>query len=236
MPFATAPFMGKIRPVEPTKQWAKIRFTGDKFLINEALSKDFEKFKIEYEKFCRNRLKKIIENGINDLKHKKIKVILDYTDGKKTFPKEVKMSVVEYLKVLNFSPKIRFEMGNYEKEWGINQINPKEKNFVLFFNQNLIKYDSGQHIKHVVAHELAHVFIRNHGEEFHKVLTQLDSKKKQSEYFFSKGISHLFQDKMQSVDSKAVLIGLVLIVFGIIIYWLYNFILNFFNLSSQPNF
>ena len=232
----TAPYMGKIRDVVETKQWTDLNFKNGKFLINSSLAKDFNKFVLSYEKYCKSALAKIIQGSINQLKNKRVKVSLEYQQGNKKFFKEVKISISEYLKAIGFQPKIKFEIGKYEKEWGINQINPKQKNFVLFFNQNLIKYDSGRHIQHVVAHELAHVFIRNHGPEFHKILAQLDPYKNQSENFFKNDINKVFQvaNKNNSQLFKTILMVIILLAVGFLLYqFAINLIDNVFNNNTS---
>jgi predicted metal-dependent hydrolase len=221
----TAPYMGKIRDVIERRQWTDIKFESDRFFISPKLAKNFNLFVKKYDEYCISQLAKIIQSGIDSLKNKKVKVKLEYLRGNEKFLKEVRMSIMEYLKEIGFSQKIKFEIGHYEKEWGINQINPKQKNFVLFFNQNLIKYDSGQHIKHVVAHELAHIFVRNHGPEFHSVLAQLDPNKHQSENFFSKGIAKVFQNPVKA-NSGLLFYVLILAIITLLGFWLYNQIID----------
>ncbi len=236
MPFATAPFKGKIREVEVRRQWASLSFDGNKFWVKPEISKNFSKFQREYEKFCIRELKKIIRSGIASLRDKRVSVSLNYTDGKKTFAKQVKFSVNEYLKELKYSSQIDFKIGQYEKEWGINQINPRKKKFILFFNQNLIKYDSGKHIRHVVAHELAHVFVRDHGSEFHRVLAQLDSGKRQSEDFFSRGIVNVFQNSNLGISNRVFIIILAIALILVLGLWIYNFLLDLFSFRSSGPF
>jgi predicted metal-dependent hydrolase len=198
-PIAYAPFQGQKLPVYPQRQWAQIRVEKDRMWVSQDLAKNFDKFNHAYEKFCQQKLEKIIQREIDRLKTKTVTFKAPFQKLDKTgkvtdkFSKEVKYSVNEYLKERNFSPTLKFKIGSYEKEWGINQIDPKKKKFTLFFNQNLIKFDSGKHIRHVVAHELSHVFIRDHGPEFHRVLRQLDPTKKDSENFFQSGIRQVFK-------------------------------------------
>lgn len=232
----TVPYMGKIRDVEEKQQWVSLKFQSEKFFINSSLAQDFQKFVLKYEEYCQKQLAKIIQSSINKLKYKRIKVRLEYKRGQEKIFKEVRMSIQEYLKEIRFKPDIEFKIGKYEKEWGINQINPKQKKFILFFNQELIKYDSGKHIRHVVAHELAHVFVRNHGPEFHKVLAQLDPYKNQSENFFKTGINKVFQiaNKDNSQVFTAMLVIIILLIIGFLLYqFTINWVDNIFNNNTS---
>lgn len=207
-------------------QWSEFRFDGQKFIVNKRLGDNFNLLVKKYEDYCQSQLKGIISRGISKLRSKKISTELEYTDGKSNFLKKVNFSVNDYIKLLGYSSKLDFKIGNYEREWGINEINPKSKKFTLYFNASLIKYDSGSHIEYVVAHELTHVFHRDHGPLFQKALVNLFPKKNYSEEFFNRGISNLFGNV--SVDSPALFYLIIAVGALILVYLLFGYIATFF--------
>lgn len=191
--YGTVVYMGKTREIWVDEhQWSNIRYSGGKFWIHKSFARDNDGVNKIFDDFCRKKLSSIIDKGISRLRGKEIDLYLDYTDGTNNFKKNVRFSVDSYLKEIGYSSKIDYKIGNFEYEWGINEIDTGSKTFVLYFNLNLIKYDSGMHIDYVVAHELAHVFHRDHGDGFNDALEKLFPSKQQSEYFFNFGIVNLF--------------------------------------------
>jgi|GEM_PF-2804964 len=231
---ATVPFLGSMKEVYwKPKSWSKINFDGQKFVVNDSIGTNFDKLNLEFDKYCRQQLKNIINSQIARLRGKNIEVELIYTDGIKNFPKRISTSVNKYLKEIGYNHKIDYKIGKYEKEWGVNEINPKNKTFTLYFNQDLIKYDSGPHIEYVVAHELAHVFHRDHSEGFNQTLHRLFPRKRTSEEFFKSGISRRFRLPNLSGNKNFSLI-LVAIICLILIYFLGQLLISFFgNLFSS---
>jgi predicted metal-dependent hydrolase len=226
-PIAKVPFLGQMYEVflNP-KQWQELRFDGKRFLANQRIGRDFEKLISVYEKFCKQQLAKIIDRQVANLRRKKVAVELMYTDGIKQFAKRENLSVDDYLKKINYKQKLEYKIGVYEKEWGINEINPKQKKFILYFNQSLIKYDKGPHIEYVVAHELTHVFHRDHGDQFHATLARIFPRKRTSEEFFKTGISRRFA--LPNLDISYTWLWFILAIIILAgIYWLFGFVSNF---------
>jgi len=221
---ATVPFLGKTCEVYfNPKSWSKMQFNGKYFEVNKTIGTNFDKLNIEFNSYCKNKLKNIIESQISRLRQKTVEVELIYTDGVKTFPKKIQTSVNKYLKEIGYSTIIDFEIGKYEKEWGINAINPKNKKFTLYFNQDLIKYDDGPNIEYVVAHELTHVFHRDHGEGFNTALQRLFPKKRTAEEFFKSGIATRFRLPNLSGGKNFNLV-LIVLVAAILIYFIGQFL------------
>jgi predicted metal-dependent hydrolase len=184
---------GKQVPVFIASSGNGFEFTNGKVKVGSRTGQDIDKLNQEYEKFCKLELRKIVDKQIQKLRHKKVKVKLDFIQGNKKIQKDEFLSVNDYLDRFGYSRDIKIEIGVADKEWGINSIDPKNKQFTLFFNQSLIKYDSGRHIEYVVAHELTHIFHRHHQQEFHNTLARLYTRKQDSENFFSNRISYLFK-------------------------------------------
>lgn len=225
---ATVPFLGATKEVYLNpKSWSKLKFDGQKFVVNNSVGTNFDKLNLEFNNYCQRQLKSIINSQIARLRGKNIDLELMYTDGVKNFPKKVTTSVDKYLKEIGYASKIDYKIGKYEKEWGINEINPKNKTFTLYFNQDLIKYDNGPHIEYVVAHELTHVFHRDHGQEFNQSLSRLFPRKRTSEEFFKSGISKRF-NLPNIAGNKNFSLILIAITSLILIYFLGQFIIGFF--------
>jgi predicted metal-dependent hydrolase len=200
--------------VEPN-QSKNFVFYQNKFWVNTRTAANSELINLEYDMFCETKLSQIIEKGIERLRSRKIKIQLDYTDGKTTFKKDMVLSVDEYLKLIDYSKKIDFKIGAYKKEWGINQIDVKQKNFVLFFNLDLIKFDAGDHINYVVAHELAHIFHRDHGSEFNSTLEKLFPSKRNSENFFDFKIPQLLNPASGQSNNLIIFLIVLLLAYGV---------------------
>ena len=66
---------------------------GDRFVINSYLAGNSELLNRAYDKFCEEKLNSIVEKGIFKLRSKKIKIQLDFTDGKNNFKKDMFLSV-----------------------------------------------------------------------------------------------------------------------------------------------
>jgi len=168
----TAIFQGKKLPVyvDDSLFWSSLRLSSGRILIKKSLAGDIKKFTKEYNNFCKNRLEKIVTRQVNRLLNKRVKVNIKYvrSDGAK-FTKTERVSASGHIKDLDYKPtKIIIDL--YEKEWGINKVNDRNKNFELHFNLNLIKFGSDDQIRYVVAHEIAHIFYRDHGREFYNLL------------------------------------------------------------------
>jgi predicted metal-dependent hydrolase len=233
-------YQGKQREIWlDEKQRRDFDFRGGKIWVNQYTAENQMHFLDVYDQFCKNELEKIIHRQLNRLRSKPIPVEIEYqnTQTKERFFKEEAYSVDEFLRKLDFSPKIEYQIGKYEREWGVNQISPQDKRFTLLFNLDLIKFDGDSHIEYVVAHELAHVFHRDHGDKFQKALQNLYSGKNRSEYFFEFGIKNLVS-KPQTTAPLVFVLGLIGLA---VIYWIYawlaglNSSLNGF-LSSPPRF
>lgn len=213
-------FQGEKRELWFNKGKSVFEYSGGVFYtsINIEDESDWPSVTQHYDTFCKQKMDSIIWSEIRKLRLKKIKTTLPYiqTQGGVTthIEKEVEMNVNDYLELLGYSQKIDYEIGKYQKEWGINAIDPKKKIFVLYFNLDLIKYDSGPHIEHVVAHELAHIFHRDHGAKFQNVLSQLDPSSKWSQDFFDRGITLLGSNSSRSVWVIVVFLGIVIIIVG----------------------
>ncbi|GAB4143892.1 MAG: hypothetical protein OHK0017_01850 [Patescibacteria group bacterium] len=201
------------------QQWESWRLVDGKFRVNQKTASSNELLNKAYNDFCANQLKKIIEEQTAKLRTKKIELEIPYINNstKVQFMKKELLSVDDYLKLYGYANEIEFKIGKYEREWGINQIDANKKNFILHFNLDLIKFDSGEHIKYVVAHELTHVFYRDHGDKFQEALQRLYPNKSASESFFTFGIPALFGKQNYSFQyTILILVGLA------IIYWLFN--------------
>ncbi|MEM1312198.1 MAG: M48 family metallopeptidase [Patescibacteria group bacterium] len=218
-----------------TEQSKNFIFRNQKFWVSSRIANNSAVINKEFDKFCEIELGKIIDKAIDKLKRKKIKLALDHTDGKTTFKKVVTLAIDDYLKLIGFDKKVEYKIGNYEKEWGINQINIKQKNFVLFFNLNLIKFDSGEHIKYVVAHELAHIFHRDHGKEFNTTLEKLFPAKRSSENFFDFRLPQMFSSKTSSSGNLFLFFVIIILMYGL---WLFigGWLNSTFNSSVAPTF
>lgn len=189
-------FMGKPREVFLNPgQFGKIQFNGQNFTINFTPQPGFKDLQETVAEFGLKYLKDRVKRTMANLQNKKVQVKLKYLQGKKEIYLTKKLSVNDYLKEMGFEKEIHLEFGHSTKEWGVNYIDNKKKKFKLFFNKNLILYDSASHIDYVVGHELGHVFVRDHGPEFNKVVAQLHSGKTSSESFFKSGIGKLFPKK-----------------------------------------
>jgi predicted metal-dependent hydrolase len=210
-------------------------FYQNKFWVNARTAANSELINQEYDKFCEGKLSQIIDRGIEKLRSKKIKIQLDYTDGKSTFKKDMQVSVDDYLKLIEYSKKIDYKIGAFKKEWGINQIDVKQKNFVLFFNLDLIKFDSGDHINYVVAHELAHIFHRDHGPEFNSTLEKLFPTKRNSENFFNFKIPQIANPGSGQSSNLVILLIALLVIYAL---WmvLSQWLAGFFVVPSSPTF
>ena len=227
----TTLYLGRKRDIviDP-KQSRDIMYSGGEFRVSDSVGADFGKVQKAINEFCKDKIASIIDRGIAKLRWKKIRITLPYKRGEELFEKEVEMSVDDYLDATGFSQKLNYEIGSYEREWGINAIDPKKKVFTLFFNLNLIKYDDGPHIEHVVAHELAHVFFRDHGPKFEDALRQLDSSSSWSQSFFSGGIGSVGK----TTNIIPLLVLLIVFLLGFWIYSIYTDIAEFItNQSAQ---
>jgi flagellar basal body-associated protein FliL len=243
---ATLPFMGERLTVYVDQgSWSGIVLRNKKFFVSDSIAKDFSKLEAKFDEFCDKQLSQIIRSQIAKLRTKKIKTELQYGEGKQTFFKKVNISVNDFLKLVKYSQEIDFKIGKYDKEWGINAIDIKAKKFTLFFNRNLIKYDSGKHIEYVVAHELTHVFHRDHGPKFHSALEKLYIRKNSSESFFSSGIRNIFKKpnaqnraSKPSLNIKTILIIITIFIILFIIYWIVSWFkgLNLFSEPEPTNF
>lgn len=233
---ATVPYLGKSRKVFLNPgQWVSLKFDGNNFYCNQTLGQDFQRLTKEFNIYCRKELSKIIYRTINKLKYRPVQTSLEYTDGKKTFRKPVRFSVYQYLKKIGFSTKLDYKIGHFQKEWGINEVNPKQKKFILYFNQDLIKFDNGPHIEYVVAHELTHVFHRDHGGHFQDTLLKLFPGKKSSERFFDTGIVSRFKISESSNQTKVVFLILIILISWIVVNLLWQFVLNLFSNFVQSS-
>jgi hypothetical protein len=213
------------------KQRRNFRYSNrEGFIVSPEIGRDFSRVKEEIDAFCKEQIKRYIDRGIAKLRSKKITIQIPFTDGTRSFDKEVSMSIDDYLDATGFSRNIDYEIGSYEREWGINAINVTKKIFTLYFNLNLIKYDDGPHIEHVVAHELAHIFFRDHGPKFQDALRQLDSSTGWSQSFFSGGISQVGQTN-NSYIYLVIILALISIIYFILQF--FSTIGDFFAPSSQ---
>ncbi len=209
----------KIEIIANPKQWADLKWIGGKFAINQRLLNNFKLVEEAYNKHCELELGCIIDRQIAKLRGKEIEIELDYTDGSKKFKKKTKVSVNSYLKLCGYEHKIDYKIGIYEKEWGINELKIGAKKFTLYFNLNLIKFDSGSHIEYVVAHELAHIFFRDHGAGFSDSLTKLYPRKAESEYFFNWRMAVLFG---KTQDQTLFYFVITLLAIALVSYWIYT--------------
>jgi hypothetical protein len=211
----------------------------DRFVVSSGMATNPDLLNKVYDDFCVEKLTKIVEKGIEKLRTKKIKLQLDFTDGKNNFKKDMFLSVDEYLKLIDYSKKIEFKIGSFKKEWGINQVDVKHKNFILFFNLDLIKFDSGEHINYVVAHELAHIFHRDHGVEFNQILERLFPTKKLSERFFDFQVADLLKN-VTSGDNQSFNLVLLAVVCLLLLFGLWNvvshWVISIFSGPMNPTF
>jgi hypothetical protein len=219
----------KVEIVGNPKQWDDFKMADGKFVINQRLLLDFKLVEDAYNKFCDTQIRKIIDRQIGKLRTKEIDIDLNYTDGSK---KKTKVSVNSYLKLCGYESKIDYKVGIYEKEWGINEIKAGAKNFTLYFNLNLIKFDSGSHIEYVVAHELAHVFFRDHGEGFNDALFKLYPRKKESEYFFNMRLPAILGTQSDQGMFYFIVFSLLAFAAGI---WLWQSISGWFHGLFSPS-
>ena len=109
---------------------------------------------------------------------------------------------------------------------------------MLFFNLDLIKFDNGEHINYVVAHELAHVFHRDHGKEFNETLERLFPTKRLSERFFDFKVADIISGVKNGNQSfNMVILGVILL---LILFGLWNLVsqwfISFFTLPAKPTF
>ena len=185
MQIGTVPYKGKVLPiiVEP-KQWRDIRIvSGKEVRVNSKTGASAQElFMPRYNALVKSELQSIVKKALPKFLNKKIRYEVLYTNGTK---KVQKLSAKEWASMLGIET-IKHVIGSYDSEWGINQIDNKKREFILHFNLNLIKFDSGDKINYVVAHEVAHVFERGHDKAFEKVLQQLYPRSKQSEKFWNK--------------------------------------------------
>ncbi|NJK70974.1 MAG: M48 family metallopeptidase [Thermales bacterium] len=168
----TTIFQGKKIPVfvDDSLFWSSLKMSSGRILIKKSLAGDIQKFTKEYNIFCKTRLEKIINKQVNKLLNKRVKVNIKYlkSDGTK-FTKSERLSAKDHIKALEYNPtKIIIDL--YEKQWGINKVDNRNKNYELHFNLNLIKYGTDDQIQYVVAHEITHIFYRNHDQEFYNLL------------------------------------------------------------------
>lgn len=184
MQVGTAPYMGKRLPIiVDEKQWRQFRLVSKReFRVKPKLGNDLNRFNKYYNNFLENQLSALIKKYMKQYLNKKIRYEILYTDGSK---KKQKLSAKEYAALFDIDT-IKFKIGAYSKEWGINQIDSKKKEFILHFNLDLIKFDRGEKIAYVVAHEVAHIFERGHDRAFNKVLEQLYRGRRSSERFWDK--------------------------------------------------
>lgn len=226
----SAIYLGVKRDVYYDPQQSRdFKFSRGDFVVSKKLSQDWALFNIHFEEFCKQQIKSYIDRGIAKLKHKRITVPVKYTDG---LVRPLETTIVDYLQLTGYSRDLDYEIGSYEREWGINAVNPTTKKFTLFFNLRLIKFDDGPHIEHVVAHELAHIFHRDHGPLFQETLQQLDPNTRWSQNFFDSRIRFVGQS---NTTFYILLIGLGLI---LILYFGYS-ALQFISdilFTSSPNF
>ncbi len=154
-------------------QTVDFKYAKGKFWVSGNLANNPAKLNEVYENFCRSQLSAIIDNIIAKFRTRKVSVELDYTNGAKVFKRKVKTSVNEYLKMVGFSQDIQYKIGSFKKEWGINQTDPTNKHFVLYFSSDLIKFDDGENATFIVVHQLTHIFHKDHDESFNRTFEQL---------------------------------------------------------------
>ena len=153
-------------------------------------SPKLERLEFYYDNWCKKELKPIVQGHIEALRYKKVSAEIEYSqvNGKKFLKKEY-WSVNDALDAYDFDRHIFVEIGASNKEWGINKVQKGKKFFTLFFNINLIKLGANDRIKHVVAHELAHVFVRDHSYRFDRVLDQLDGNSFSNKTYWNGGFA-----------------------------------------------
>jgi predicted metal-dependent hydrolase len=178
----TVPYEGKRLPVfVDEKQWRSFRYVNrNQFRISPTLVKNQKKFEKEYHKFLTDNIRKVVDKYFDKLLNKRISFDIPYSDGSK---RREKISAKEYAKLLGIE-KIKYEIGSYKNEWGINQLSGKNKEFILHFNLNLLIYDNGEKLGYVVAHEVAHIFVRDHNREFNEVVEKLYGNARKYERFW----------------------------------------------------
>lgn len=166
----TIKYLGKDYPIKVDQsQWVEFKFAYNEFRVNERLAKNFSKIEVHYNKFCKQQLKKVVDKYMRQLSNKTIAIPITYTNGT---TKIEYLSVNKYLQKVGYRP-CKYEIDNYAGAWGINEPVIKNKQFVLHFNLSLIKYDTGEKIGYVVAHELAHIFAGGHGRDFQAMVDKL---------------------------------------------------------------
>ena len=184
----TIPYQGvRTEIVVDEKQWRSFRYAQGRFRVSPTLAKNQDKLMQEYRQFCRQQMKQIIEKHFRKLLDKRISYAIKYTDGSS---KRERISAREYAKKLGIET-IRYEIGTYRSEWGINQVDSKRQEFVLHFNVSLLMYDKDQKIGFVVAHEVAHIFERGHDRAFQDILQKLYPGKREYERFWDKGVAKI---------------------------------------------
>jgi predicted metal-dependent hydrolase len=188
-PIFTIPYQGKRLPVYIDKsQWRSFRLVNDKeFRVTESVGRSKDRLMKEYNSFLIDKIKRIVDKYFDKLIQKTISFDIKYTDGSK---KRHRISAKEYAKMMGIE-RVRYEIGSYEKEWGINQIDSKRKEFILHFNYNLLMYDKGDKIGYVVAHEVAHIFSRGHDKEFQETVEKLYSGARKYERFWDEDFSKI---------------------------------------------
>ena len=184
----TIPYQGeRTEIVVDEKQWRPLRMLRGRLHVSPTLAKNQEKLMAEYRKFCQREMRRIIEKHFRRLLDKKIQYAIKYEGGSE---KRQRISAREYAKLLGIE-KIRYEIGHYNSEWGINSLDAKRKEFVLHFNVSLIMYDKDRKIGFVVAHEVAHIFERGHDRAFQDVLSKLYAGKRGHERFWDKEVGKI---------------------------------------------
>jgi hypothetical protein len=227
-------YQGKKHDIFARDQRPGLVFAQDMFWVDMDLAKDFEKIKTAYDSFCKDKMVNIIEKGIEKFRWKSVKTQLQYTNGTKSFFQQAQYTAQEYLKAIGFSTKIDYKIGKFEKEWGINEIKTGEKSFTLYFNLDLIKFDAGDRILLVVAHEMAHIFHRDHGPDFQSVLEQLYPNKRSAENFFNDGVRNLMKPNTDSYNPKTVLVILLSVLAVVGVVWCVIWIQSLFGVSNLP--
>lgn len=184
----TVPYQGvRTEIVLDSKQWRSFRYRQKRFHVSAALAEDQEKLLQAYREFCKRKMRPIIERHLRRLINKKITYEITYTDGS---TKRERLSAREYALKIGIDD-IVYEIGEFESEWGINQVDLKKKDFVLHFNVSLMTYGNAERIGFVVAHEVAHIFERGHDRAFEAVLSKLYSGKRKHENFWDRGVSRV---------------------------------------------
>ena len=188
-------FKGKGYPgyvVQSRTGGAKIHFSTAKkcFFVHHSLvgNRSGNAFNDELQyKFYKKHLEKFLKGGmfgggpVDKYLSQIVSFNVRYTDGSQ---KKLRMSAKKYLEELGFKTKVKVEVGFYTKEWGINKVNSKQKEFILYFNTHLMSKDP-DYIKYVVAHEVAHIFVRDHSKQFDTVVRQLYLHQRKAERYLN---------------------------------------------------